>query len=82
MQGKHLHCVWRGSKLHIDDKIALTGRAKRPPEIEVEVMPRAIRLLIPRVKGAARKSVHAAGSKAPSAPRRRGRRVHRIKHAG
>lgn len=81
-QGKRLHCVWRGSKLHIDDKIALTGRARRPPEIEVEVMPRAIRLLIPRVKGAARKSVHGAGRKAPPPPKRRGRRVHRIKDPG
>ncbi len=82
MQGKRLHCVWRGSKLHIDDKIALTGRAKRPPEIEVEVMPRAIRLLIPRVKGAARNSAHGAGRKAPLPSQRRGRSVHRIKHAG
>lgn len=52
MKGQQLHCVWRGAKLHIDDKIALTGKSKKPPEIEINVMPEAITLLLPRVKGA------------------------------
>lgn len=71
VKGKRLHCVWRGSKLHIDDKIALASTSKRPPEIEVEVMPAAIRLLIPRAKGA---------RGVPMLPVRRGRRIHRIRH--
>ncbi len=74
MKGKRLHCTWRGSKLHIDDKIALTGTGNRPPEIEVEVLPRAIRLLIPRPKGAQPKP--RSGAPAP----RRSRRIHRIRH--
>jgi diacylglycerol kinase family enzyme len=82
MKGKRLHCVWRGSKLHIDDKIALTGNAKRPPAIEVEVMPRAVRLLIPRVKGASGKPGNGGGKRTLPLPRRRVRRVQRIKHAG
>jgi diacylglycerol kinase family enzyme len=76
VKGRHLHCVWRGSKLHIDDKIALTGGGKRPPEIEVEVMPRAIRVLIPRLKGTPPASKGRASRPAP----RRGRRVHRVRH--
>lgn len=81
-KGRRLHCVWRGSKLHIDDKIALTGSGRRSPEIEVEVMQRAIRLLVPRAKGALRKSANGAGPRALPPPMRRGRRVHRIKHKG
>jgi diacylglycerol kinase (ATP) len=77
VKGKSLHCVWRGSKLHIDDKIALTGKHKRPPEIDVRVMPSAIRLLLPRVKGAPRPRKN--GAQGP-APKRGGRRIHRIKH--
>jgi diacylglycerol kinase (ATP) len=82
IKGKRLHCVWRGSKLHIDDKIALIGRAKRPPEIDVEVMPRAVRLLIPRGKGAPRKLGSGGGKRALPLPRPRGRRVLRIKFGG
>jgi len=74
-KGKRLHCVWSGSKLHIDDKIALTGKHKRPPEIDVRVMPAAIRLLLPRVKGAPRPRKNGA----PSPARKRGG-IHRIKH--
>jgi diacylglycerol kinase family enzyme len=77
-KGKRLHCIWRGSKLHIDDKIALTGARKRPPEIDVEVMPRAIRLLIPRVKGAP--PIRENKRRRPAPSRRRGRRIHRIRH--
>lgn len=77
VKGKRLHCVWRGSKLHIDDKIALTGKHKRPPEIDVRVMPAAIRLLLPRVKGAPQPRKN--GAPGP-APKRGGRRIHRIKH--
>lgn len=79
VKGKRLHCVWRGSKLHIDDKIALTGEHKRPPEIDVRVMPSAIRLLIPRVKGAPHPHKNAARPPTPP-PKRRGRRIHRIRH--
>jgi diacylglycerol kinase family enzyme len=77
VKGKRLHCVWRGSKLHIDDKIALTGDHKRAPEIDVAVMPEAIRLLIPRVKGAPHPRKN--GARRPPPPRR-GRRRIRIKH--
>jgi diacylglycerol kinase (ATP) len=79
MKGKHLHCVWRGAKLHIDDKIALTGKHKRPPEIDVRVLPRALTLLIPRVKGAPHKRKNGPRRPVPP-PVRRSRRVHRIKH--
>lgn len=82
MKGKRLHCVWRGSKLHIDDKIALTGGGKRAPEIEVEVMPRAIRLVIPRVPGAPRRPGKGRLGRGLALAPRRGRRVHRIKHGG
>jgi diacylglycerol kinase (ATP) len=75
LKGKRLHCLWRGSKLHIDDKIALTGKHKRPPEIDIRIKPAALTLLIPRVKGAPHKRKNGAGP-----PRRRGRRIHRIKH--
>jgi diacylglycerol kinase (ATP) len=80
IKGKHLHCVWHGSKLHIDDKIALTGGRKRPPEIEIEIMRRAIRVLIPRLKGIPADRKNGARSPALVAPKRRGRRIHRIKH--
>jgi diacylglycerol kinase family enzyme len=77
LKGRRLHCIWRGSKLHIDDKIALAGNHKRPPEIDIRIMPGALRLLVPRVKGAPppRKN----GTRPPPA-RARGRRVHRIRH--
>lgn len=78
IKGTRLHCVWRGSKLHIDDKIAFTGAGRRPPEIDVEVMPRAIRVLVPRVKGAPR--MHGFGGRRPLPAPRRGRRIRRIKH--
>jgi hypothetical protein len=78
MKGKRLHCVWRGSTLHIDDKIALTGKHRRPPEIDIRVEPRALTLLIPRVKGAPRKPKNGARRAAP--PKRGRRRIHRIRH--
>jgi diacylglycerol kinase (ATP) len=79
MKGEHLHCVWRGKKLHIDDKIALTGNSKRPPEIDIRVKPKAITLLLPRVKGVLHKREN---GKRPRPPLKRAtRRVHkRVKH--
>jgi diacylglycerol kinase family enzyme len=77
MKGKRLHCVWTGSKLHIDDKIALTGTHTRPPEIDIRIKPQALTLLIPRVKGAPQKRKN--GAHRPP-PKRGGRRIHRIKH--
>lgn len=74
VKGKCLRCVWRGSKLHIDDKIALTGTGRPPPEIEVAIMPRAVTLLVPRAA-----SVHRARSSLPRAALRRGQRDQRIR---
>lgn len=78
VKGKRLRCAWRGSKLHIDDKIALTGTGNPPPEIEVAVMPRAIRLLVPHAAAAvrARPSFPRAARKAKP---RRGRPLRRVR---
>jgi diacylglycerol kinase (ATP) len=80
MKGQQLHCVWRGAKLHIDDKIALTGKSKTPPEIEINVMPAAITLLLPRVKGAPAEKKQNGSRRLPPL-KRATRRVHkRVKH--
>ncbi len=82
LKGKRLHCVWRGTKLHIDDKIALTGKGKSgkaPPEIDIHVEPRSLRFLIPRIKGGGHRAKPGAG-RPVRAVRRQRRRFARIRH--
>jgi diacylglycerol kinase family enzyme len=57
VKGRRLHFVWRGSKLHVDDKIVPNGdrgAGKRREEIEIYIKPSAMEFLSPRLKGAPR----------------------------
>jgi len=56
MKGKRLRFVWRGARLHIDDKIVPIAKENGhgPAEIEIKVKPRAMEFLIPHYKGSGR----------------------------
>ncbi len=62
-KGRRLRFVFRGAKLHIDDKILPTRAAdgNGPAEIELRLKPRAMEFLIPRLRGGGHRRKPGAG---------------------